>query len=100
MIQKKYSEEQERMARFAKAMGHPERMAILQFLARQESCFFGDIHEVLLRIMRSIGPDYAFVTQELCGRSGCIMPSLRGNYAVDYFALTCQCEGIVRSLYH
>lgn len=47
MIQKKYSEEQERMARFAKAMGHPERMAILQFLARQESCFFGDIHEEL-----------------------------------------------------
>lgn len=34
MIQKKYSEEQ-------------ERMAILQFLARQESCFFGDIHEEL-----------------------------------------------------
>lgn len=47
MIQKKYSEEQERMARFAKAMGHPVRMAILQFLARQESCFFGDIHEEL-----------------------------------------------------
>ena len=47
MIQKKYSEEQERMARFAKAMGHPARMAILQFLARQESCFIGDIHEEL-----------------------------------------------------
>lgn len=47
MIQKKYSEEQERMARFAKAMGHPARMAILQFLTRQESCFFGDIHEEL-----------------------------------------------------
>lgn len=47
MIQKKYSEEQERMARFAKAMGHPARMAILQFLARQKSCFFGDIHEEL-----------------------------------------------------
>lgn len=47
MIQKKYSEEQERMARFAKAMGHPARMTILQFLARQESCFFGDIHEEL-----------------------------------------------------
>lgn len=76
MIQKKYSEEQERMARFAKAMGHPARMAILQFLARQESCFFGDIHEVLLRIMRSIWPDYAFVAWQLCGRSGCIVRSL------------------------
>ena len=32
--------------------------------------------------MRSIGPDYAFVTQQLCGRSGCIVRSLCGNYAV------------------
>ena len=30
-----------------KAMGHPARMAILRFLAGQDSCFFGDIHEVL-----------------------------------------------------
>ena len=28
-------------------MGHPARIAILQFLASQESCFFGDIHEEL-----------------------------------------------------
>lgn len=47
MTDKKYTEEQEQIARFAKAMGHPARMAILQFLARQESCFFGDIHEEL-----------------------------------------------------
>ena len=40
---KQYTEEQEQMARFAKAMGHPARMAILSFLAKQESCFFGDI---------------------------------------------------------
>ena len=45
MIKKKYTEEQEKLARFAKAMGHPARIAILQFLASQESCFFGDIHE-------------------------------------------------------
>lgn len=44
---KKYTDEQEKLARFAKAMGHPARMAILQFLASQESCFFGDIHEEL-----------------------------------------------------
>ncbi len=47
MVAKKYSEEQEKIARFAKAMGHPARIAILQFLASQESCFFGDIHEEL-----------------------------------------------------
>lgn len=46
-MEKKYTEEQERLARFAKAMGHPARIAILQFLASQESCFFGDIHEEL-----------------------------------------------------
>lgn len=43
MVRKNYSEEQEKMARFAKAMGHPARIAILQFLASQECCFFGDI---------------------------------------------------------
>jgi DNA-binding transcriptional ArsR family regulator len=35
------------IARFAKALGHPTRIAILQFLAKQESCFFGEIHEEL-----------------------------------------------------
>lgn len=47
MEQKEYTTKQEQTARFAKAMGHPARMAILEFLARQECCFFGDIHEVL-----------------------------------------------------
>lgn len=39
--------EQERLARIAKAMGHPTRIAILCFLAQRNECFFGDIHEVL-----------------------------------------------------
>ncbi len=43
----KYTDEELRVARFAKAIGHPARVAILNFLAAQESCFFGDIHEVL-----------------------------------------------------
>lgn len=46
-MKKKYTEEQEKIARFAKAMGHPARIAILQFLLSQERCFFGDIHEEL-----------------------------------------------------
>lgn len=41
------AETQEKLARFAKAMGHPTRIAILQFLASQQCCFFGEIHEVL-----------------------------------------------------
>ena len=40
-------EQQEQIARFAKALGHPTRIAILNFLARQESCYFGDIHDEL-----------------------------------------------------
>lgn len=47
MAKKDYSIRQEQLARFAKAMGHPARIAILQFLARQKTCYFGDIHEEL-----------------------------------------------------
>ncbi len=45
--EKDYTEKQELLARYAKAMAHPARIAIMDFLASQESCFFGDIHEVL-----------------------------------------------------
>lgn len=39
--------EQERIARFAKALGHPTRVAIIYFLAHNEECYFGEIHQVL-----------------------------------------------------
>ena len=44
---KKYTSQEEQIARFAKALGHPARIAILKFLASQDCCFFGDIHDVL-----------------------------------------------------
>lgn len=47
MENKEYTIKQDQLARFAKAMGHPARIAILHFLAKQTYCFFGDIHEVL-----------------------------------------------------
>lgn len=47
MAKKGYAVEQERIARFAKALGHPARIAVMCFLARQEQCYFGDIHEEL-----------------------------------------------------
>lgn len=47
MENKEYTLKQEQLARFAKAMGHPARVAIIEFLIKQNSCFFGDIHEVL-----------------------------------------------------
>ena len=44
MANKEYTLNQEKIARFAKAMGHPARIAILEFLAKQTQCYFGDIH--------------------------------------------------------
>ena len=44
---KEYTATQEQLARFAKALGHPARIAIMHFLAKQETCYFGDIHEEL-----------------------------------------------------
>ena len=42
-----YTTEQEQLARFAKAMGHPTRIAILRFLAKRSECYFCDIHDEL-----------------------------------------------------
>lgn len=47
MTKTQYTAEQEAVARIAKALGHPTRVAIIDFLAQQECCFFGDIHEEL-----------------------------------------------------
>ena len=41
---KDYTVTQEQLARFAKALGHPARIAIMHFLAKQKTCYFGDIH--------------------------------------------------------
>ena len=41
------TEEQIKMARYAKAMGHPIRMYVLELLSRQSCCYSGDLSEVL-----------------------------------------------------
>lgn len=41
------TKEQEQLARFAKALGHPIRIAILQMLAKQTCCYHGDMSEIL-----------------------------------------------------
>ena len=46
-MNKDYTEKQEQLARFAKALGHPARIAIMHFLMKQDSCYFGDIHDEL-----------------------------------------------------
>lgn len=38
-----FTDEQQQLARVAKALAHPARVAIIQFLARQKTCISGDI---------------------------------------------------------
>ena len=49
MVNKKitFTEEQKLTARFAKALGHPVRIYILETLSKQSCCFSGDIAESL-----------------------------------------------------
>lgn len=42
-----FTAEQEQTARFAKALGHPVRIAILQLLNSRACCFHGDMAEEL-----------------------------------------------------
>ena len=41
------SEDQKTLARFAKAMGHPIRMYVLEILSKQTCCYSGDLTDVL-----------------------------------------------------
>ena len=42
-----YKEDEIMLARFAKAMGHPARIAILKYLSSLNACCFGDINKEL-----------------------------------------------------
>lgn len=46
-MKKGITTEQEKFARFAKALAHPIRVAILQMLANQSCCYHGDMSEIL-----------------------------------------------------
>jgi len=41
------SKDHKKAARYAKAMGHPIRMYVLELLSRQSCCYSGDLTEVL-----------------------------------------------------
>ncbi len=45
--QNKYSDDGIKLARFAKALGHPARIEIMKFLASQKACFCGNIVDFL-----------------------------------------------------
>lgn len=42
-----YEEETEALAKFAKALSHPTRVAIIKYLENQSCCFTGDLVDVL-----------------------------------------------------
>ena len=42
-----YTEEEKQIAAFSKALAHPARIAILKLLASQDTCFCGDIVDIL-----------------------------------------------------
>lgn len=44
---KSFTNEQEQIAKFSKALGHPVRVAILQLLNSQSCCYHGDMAEEL-----------------------------------------------------
>jgi ArsR family transcriptional regulator len=46
-IKIEYLLETEELARFAKALGHPTRIKILNYLENQSCCFTGDLIEVI-----------------------------------------------------
>jgi DNA-binding HxlR family transcriptional regulator len=46
-ISNDYKEDEISLARFAKAMGHPARIAILKYLAALNTCCFADINKEL-----------------------------------------------------
>lgn len=42
-----FTEDQKKAARYAKAMGHPVRMYVLELLSRQSCCYSGDLSDIL-----------------------------------------------------
>jgi len=76
-----FNNSQNRLADLAKALGHPARIAILQFLAKQNACICGDIVD-------KIPLSQATVSQHLAElkRSGLIKGEIEGPricYCID-----------------
>lgn len=46
-MKKTITEEQKKMARYAKAMGHPIRLYVLELLSDQSCCYSGDLSDTL-----------------------------------------------------
>lgn len=76
-----FTEEQNRLARMAKALGHPARIAILQHLLKTNACINGDLVE-------EIGLAQATISQHLreLKEAGLIQGTVSGSsmsYCID-----------------
>ena len=47
IVKEPITDEQKKIARYAKAMGHPIRMYVLELLSRQSCCYSGDLTDEL-----------------------------------------------------
>lgn len=47
MENKVFSNDQEKLARYAKALGHPVRVYVMQLLGNQSCCYSGDLSDEL-----------------------------------------------------
>lgn len=69
-----FTEKQNRVANFFKALGHPARIAILEYLLKVETCICGDI-------VNEINLSQATISQHLkeLKQAGIICGSIEGN---------------------
>lgn len=79
MAEKKYCIKTETLAGFAKALGHPARIAIMKFLAKQNTCYFGDIHEELPIATARPSPSYC--------SDGCSMPCCKQHTSNHLYSI-------------
>jgi DNA-binding transcriptional ArsR family regulator len=76
-----YKEDEIILARFAKALGHPARIAILKYLATLDSCCFGDINKEL-PIAKSTVSQHLAELKDAGLITGSIDPP-KVNYCID-----------------
>lgn len=66
-----------KIAKYAKALGHPARIAILRFLAKKESCVCGDIVDELPLSQSTVSQhlkelkDVGLIKGDIAGKSVC-----------------------------
>ncbi len=80
-----YTQEQNELATLAKALGHPARIAIIDYLASVDTCICGDI----VKEVRLAQPTVSQHLKEL-RNAGLIKGSIEGNaicYCIDEKAL-------------